>query len=263
MLNTLELYTELKEEMSEKTARILVNALNLIYEEQRNRTTKEEFNELKKIMRELAAAQKETEKQVRELIVAQKKTEQRIEELAVAQKKTEERVDILTERLDKLTEEVRELAAAQKETEQEVMKLAKQVGGLSHSVGYFLEDKIIPKLPGLLKEEYNFEKVYEMKRTNIEYEDGRYDEVNIFGEGERDGKEVIIIGECKVNLSKNDIYHLEKKIERIQRKFKKEIFKIIVAAHCSPHTEKLVKEKNIEFIHSYELDERKKYLDKK
>ncbi|MCX7838354.1 MAG: hypothetical protein N2559_02715 [Anaerolineae bacterium] len=71
--------------------------------------TREDFSELKKVVGELAVAQKE-------LAEAQKRTEQRVNELAEAQKRTEQRVD-------RLEIVVQELAEAQKRTEERVQQL--------------------------------------------------------------------------------------------------------------------------------------------
>jgi len=121
--------------------------------------TREDFSELKNIVKELAEAQKRTEEgltqftirvdqltirvdqltvRVDELAQAQRKTEerlnslaQRVEELAEAQKRTEQRVDELAqaqrkteERLNSLAQRVEELAEAQKRTEQRLEELA-------------------------------------------------------------------------------------------------------------------------------------------
>lgn len=116
------------------------------------RVTREEFEDLKEVVRELAQAQARTEQRldrlaekveelaeaqarterrldslaarVEELAEAQKRTEARVEELAEAQKRTEARVEELAEaqarterRLDSLTVKVEELAEAQRKTE--------------------------------------------------------------------------------------------------------------------------------------------------
>ncbi|MEN9220778.1 MAG: hypothetical protein Q6K08_08230, partial [Thermostichales cyanobacterium GMQP_bins_62] len=99
--------------------------------------TTRDFNELKAIVAELAAAQSRTEARLEQLALAQqelaatqKRTEERLEELAAAQKRTEERVE--------------ELAAAQKATERALKNLARQVGGLSESLGGSLE--VVPDI---------------------------------------------------------------------------------------------------------------------
>ncbi|MEW6527413.1 MAG: hypothetical protein AB1444_12210 [Spirochaetota bacterium] len=99
--------------------------------------TKEDFSELKSIVKEIAIAQSElvdaqkrTEQKVAELIEAQKRTEERIAELTEAQKRTDERIAELSEaqkrteqRVDALSQKVEQLAEAQKRTEERIAEL--------------------------------------------------------------------------------------------------------------------------------------------
>jgi len=112
--------------------------------------TREDFSELKAIVRDLAEAQKRTEIKVEELAEAQKRTEERLEELAEAQKRTEQRVEELAEaqknteeRLANLTEEVRKLAQGLNRTREDL-------GGLARSFSYAFENEAYRMLPGVL-----------------------------------------------------------------------------------------------------------------
>ena len=154
--------------------------------------TKEDFSELKSILKELAEAQKRTEE-------AQHRTELRLEELAEAQKRTEMRVDSLSQKME-------ELAEAQKRTEEEVRKLAIglqdtriQLGGLSRSFSYAFENEAYRNLPKLLYERYGYEITERMVRAEV---GGK--EINFFGKAHKDGKEIIIVGESKVRLDDSE-----------------------------------------------------------
>ena len=225
------------------------------------KTTEENFQRVWKAIEELTEAQKKTEQRldsltqkVEALAEAQKKTEIRVNELAEAQKKTEQR-------LDSLTQKVEALAEAQKKTEEEVRKLAKglretrqMVGGLSDTVGYSLEDRAIKSLPQLLREQYQIEVKGRLVRKFIKY-NGLKDELNIFGEGESDGKPLYILGEAKARLSKKHIDRFLKKIQRL--KFYKVItednFMFFVTYSAEPQIEEYAKDKGIEIIWSYEV----------
>jgi len=122
-------------------------------------------------------------KSIHELSEAQKRTEARIEELAEAQKRTEE--------------EVRALARGLKETRE-------MVGGLSDTVGYSLEDRIFPYMKEFAQEEYGID-VEVLDRRNIVYPNGKFDKVNIYAEGRRNGEKVYLIGECKARPGKREI----------------------------------------------------------
>jgi len=216
--------------------------------------TKEDFSELKNIVKELAKAQKNSEvrltrleKAVEELAQAQKRTEQRVEELAQAQKRTEQRVE--------------ELAQAQKRTEECLRKLIeehretrRQLGGLSGTVGYYLEDRALKSLPSLLKERYGITLTSRPIRRFLEDKRGRPLEVNIYAEGRKDGKEIYVIGESKAQLSKNDIRDfLTKKIGSLS--LKKEIFPLVVTYMIQdPKVEDYAKEQGVALFYSYDLE---------
>ena len=68
-----------------------------------------------------------------------------------------------------------ELTEAQKRTEEELRKLAmahvktrEQLGGLSHTVGYILEDRAFVGLPPLLKEDLGIDVIEPLRRDYIE-----------------------------------------------------------------------------------------------
>ena len=70
---------------------------------------REDFDELRAAITDLAAAQKRTEQRVEELAAAQKRTEQRVEELAAAQKRTEDILQKLVIRVGKNTGKILEI----------------------------------------------------------------------------------------------------------------------------------------------------------
>jgi len=213
-----------------------------------------DFNELKAIVKELAQAQKESEKRlsrleiaVEELAQAQKRTEARVEELAQAQKRTEARVE--------------ELAEAQKRTEQELQKLIQehtktreQVGGLSNTIGYTLENEAFKALPRLLKEDYGIVIEDRLKRKYITDNRGRPLEINIIGEASRDGRKIVIIGEGKSQLSKKGVDEfIEKKLKKVEGLYE-EIFPVLVTHMISePDAEEYARKKGIALYYSYDF----------
>jgi predicted nuclease with TOPRIM domain len=146
----------------------------------------------------LAAAQARTEKRLEELAAAQARTEKRLEELAAAQARTEKRLE--------------ELAAAQARTEKRLAELATehsktrgQLGSLTKTVGYTLENEAYKALPALLERDHGLIVEGRLKRGYLQARDGRSLEINILGRGRRHGEKVIILGESKAQLSKNNI----------------------------------------------------------
>ena len=200
---------------------------------ERQRTvTREEFNELKEIVRDIS---------------------ENLKELAQAQRRTEERLNELSERVTQLTE-------AQRRTEKEIEKLTKgldslrkEVGGLAHTVGYRLEDEAMKALPELLKRDAGVEVVGRLKRDYIEIAPGKYIEVNIWGTGRINGEEYVIVGEARSQLKKGDVDEFIKKVNAIKRYIPKEQIKILVTYQTSPIVRKYAEEKGIKIYFSYEF----------
>jgi len=269
MFDTLEIYEALKEDFPENVAKKLAVLMGKVYTELANTVTKTEFNELKEVVRELAEAQKRTEARVEELAEAQKRTEARIEELAEAQKETQKEVARLDRALNELAEaqkkteqRVEELAEAQKRTEEEIKKLAtglKQtrdmVAGLSDTVGYGLEDRIFPYMERFARKEYGI-KVEVLDRRNILYPDGRFDEVNIYVEGKRNGKKAYLIGECKARPSKRDIKRFNEVLKRVRGELGENVEGFIVGYYYAPDIERYIRERypEIKMMKSFEFE---------
>ncbi len=235
--------------------------------------TKTEFNELKEIVRdlgqtvkELAEAQRRTEARLEELAEAQKKTEARVNELAEAQRRTEERLNELAEaqkrteeRVDKLSQRMEELAEAQRRTEEELTKLIRDYGeskrkleGLSDTVGYYLEDRVYRTLPNILREK-GIKVLGRLIRTYVSLK-GKDEQVNIYGRGKINGKEILILGEVKTRFSKKAITNFEKKARKIAESEGLEPYLLFVAYDFPPKIENFLKEKGLTYFWSYELE---------
>jgi hypothetical protein len=215
--------------------------------------TKEDFSELKGIVAdigkkvgELAEAQKRTEIKVEELAEAQKRTEIRVEELAEAQKRTEIRVEELAVEVKELARDIRE---TRKELHEKIDRTNTQLGGLSDSVAYALENEAYRRLPVLLKERYGIEVIDRVIRTEIAGE-----EINIFAKGHRDGRDVLIVGETKLKLqSISDLKQLNEKIKAVEKEHKGvEIVSLIITHYARPGVLERAEEKDIIVVQSYE-----------
>ena len=224
------------------------------------RTTNENFAKIWKAIGELTEAQKRTEKQINQLVEAQKKTEERLHELAEAQKKTEERLNELTEaqkrteeRLNQLTERVDKIEERLDRIAKNQKEIRKELGGLAHSFGYFLEDRAYKGFPSILKERFGIEITQPLRRIYVKVSGNRYAEINIFGIGKRKGKEVYIIGECKVRLSRRDVDSFLKTLEKASDKWKGEKVMFLVAYQVPPSVVEYAERKGINLIYSYEL----------
>ncbi len=246
------------------------------------KVTREDFNALKQVVEELAQAQKKTEQRlgrveaaVEQLAQAQKKTEQRVEELAQAQKKTEQRlgrVEAAVEQLaqaQKKTEQrlgrveaaVEQLSQAQKRTEEELCSLIREhaktremVAGLSDTVGYGLENQAYKSLPRLLERDFDLKVKGKLARRYIIYEDGKEDEVNVYGWGMKDGKKILILGESEVKLSRKKLTRFLKRAERIKHyEGAKESLLLAITHMTHPKIEEYASQNGIKVYYSYEF----------
>ena len=176
-----------------------------------------------------------------------------VEELAEAQKRTEEKVE-------KLAEVVKELALGLDATRKEVRRVAlgldatrREVGGLTHTIGYTLENQAIKVLPALLKKEKGIEITEGLKRTHIPNSEGVEEEINIYGKGRWNGKEIWIIGEAQSQLSIKHIQKFIRKVKRIDKVLPGEKY-LICITHSAPSSVLSFAEKNnIKVYLSYEL----------
>jgi len=260
----------------------LKNLLWMILEEiERHRedsVTKTEFNELKEIVRDishavkdLTLAQARTEQRLEELTLAQTRTEQRLEELTLAQTRTEQRLEELTlaqtalaqaqarteQRLEELTLAQTALAQAQARTEQEIAKLShglnttrSQVGGLSKSVSYALENEAFRKLPAYLKTHHQLEITERFVRRFIGGE-----EINLFAKATRQGQEVLIVGETVLKLDdRSKLRKLANHVNGVQQVFSQPIVPLLITHVVHPAILDLAQARGIVVVQSFEWD---------
>jgi len=123
------------------------------------------------------------------------------------------------------------------------------------AVGYGIEDKIIPYIYDFGKKEFDID-VKLVERKNLVYPDGNYDEINIYAEGVKRGRQVFIIGECKAQPGKKDFDKFNQMTERVKKIITGDIFMFIAGYNFSPEVEKYAKKKypDIRTYKTYEFD---------
>jgi chromosome segregation ATPase len=167
-----EIERRLQGAFSEPQAEVLAEVITQAYDDL---VKVGDFNELKEIVRDLAQAQARTETRVDTLAM-------RMEELAQAQARTERTVEKLAQGMD--------------EFRQELTGLRQEVGGLSRTVGYALENEAYRALPQFLMRVHQLRVTERFVRTEIEGE-----EMDFLAHGVRaDGRGVLIVGESKGRL---------------------------------------------------------------
>jgi hypothetical protein len=165
------------------------------------------------------------------LVEVQSRLETVVEELAQAQKRTEEAIQQLTRKID---------------------DLSGQVGGLSNTVGYGLEDRSYPILKKILKRDFGID-IERLFRKNIVYAHNLFDEINIYGETVSNGEKTYVIGECKAQFGPKDVDKYVTLLKRVGKHLGGPIISLALAYHFHPEAEERLKAQGIRYYWSYEL----------
>jgi hypothetical protein len=229
-------------------------------------------------LNELAEAQKQTEQRLNELAEIQKNaernTEKRFNDIAETQRRTDARLNALNDTMQKQIQELAEMRLQfgaeirdirlqfSEEIKEmrlqfgaEIKDIRQQLGGLAMAVGYGIEDKVMPYFFDLAKKDYAIQ-LDRVDRRNYTYPDGRYDEINIFAEGTKNGKKHVIVAECKAQPSKKDADRFIEMVERLKGQLKSTIHTILIGYVFSPEVERYVQEKypNLRLMKTYEFE---------
>ncbi len=253
-------FNELKEivrDLAEAQKRTETRLEELAEAQKRTETRVEELADAQKRtearMEELAEAQKRTEARMEELAGAQKRTEARMEELAGAQAKTEIRVGELAAGLSRLEKTVEDLVGEMKRVKVTIQELRQEIGGLSHAVGYGLEDKSYVGLPPVLKRDHSIVVEGRLKRGFLEISRNKFIEINIWGHGEQNGNPVEIVGEAKTQLKKRDVDKFVQTLENLKPHVASSIYPLFLTYQTSPAVSQYTKDKGIDLYFTYDL----------
>lgn len=187
-----------------------------------------------------------------------------VKEIAEAQQRLVERQDRLTEAQDRLTEaqgrtevSIRELIQAQKQTERVVTGIAQELGGLSRSMSYSLENEAYRNLPALLQTRYGITLDEKIVRLDLDGE-----EINLFARGTRNGQPIYLVGESKLQLDERRNSHraaeailnqLDKKAAVVQRRYPDvEIVRILLTHYARPAVLQQAEARGVIVIQSFE-----------
>jgi hypothetical protein len=261
MLNPMKLYDQLEPTIGAAAARTVASAIGQAYEDLTSAVTKSEFFELTATVDRIADAQERSvarlerlEATVERLAEAQERAETRLDRLEATVERLAEAQERAETRLDRLEATVERLAEAQERTETTVQGLAKQVGGLSASVGYGLENEAMRHIRDFAQRVFGM-RLSLVDRRNIRYPGGRYDEINIYGEGEVGGTPSILIAEAKAQPSKGDVERFQRLLDRLKNHTDKPLYPVFIGHSFAPEVEDYLAEEfpHIRAVGSYEL----------
>jgi len=188
------------------------------------RVTREDFSELKGIVTELAHSHNELRGAVTELAHSH----------------------------NELRGAVKDLAQAQARTEKAVANLAHQVGRMSDTIGYWLEDLGQWVLPAYFERTYGITGVKRCIRKFIEVDEKEV-EINLYAEGKRNGEAVVLLGESKNRIRQTEVKKFMAHLKVLEKVLKKPAFRFLFGFWAHPNAERLARENNIEVISSYQL----------
>jgi len=147
---------------------------------------------------------------------------------------------------------VERLASAQVRTEHAVQQLARQVGGLSETVGGDIEDIAYIVLHDVLRQAFGWQ-CGVLERRWVLWGD-RAEEVDVFGTASnpaRPGQQIWIVGEAKHNLTSNEVDRFVKQVERARQHLVGEVFPVCFCYRARPEVVEKIQAANLRLVFSY------------
>ena len=141
-----------------------------------------------------------------------------------------------------------------KELADELRRIRIDLGGLTHTVEYTLENEAYRALPHLLKRDYAIELTGRMARRHLSLKSGGTMEVNILGPAQRQGRPVHIVGEVKGQLHRRDVrVFLDRQLPRLAAELG-DAFPVLVT-HMTPEPglEEFIRQQGVALYYSYDF----------
>ncbi|MFQ6059065.1 MAG: hypothetical protein ACE5MB_09345, partial [Anaerolineae bacterium] len=152
-------------------------------------------------------------------------------------------------------EALRALAQAQRRTEEALHLTRQEVGALSEAIGMGLEDIARITLPGYLERHLGVhlagELGEELRRWMIGPE-GQEIEFNLYGEGQRDGTPVTVVGETKSRIYSDDVARFLKRLRSVEDSLTGEVIPVMFGYAVHPVATKLARERGVLLVASYQ-----------
>ncbi|MEM4280932.1 MAG: hypothetical protein QW470_00950 [Candidatus Caldarchaeum sp.] len=233
-----------------------------LWEEVRN--LRESQEKLWEEIRSLREGQEKLWEEVRSLREGENKLWEEVKSLREGQEKLWENQNKLWEGQNRLWEEVRSLREGQNRLEESMIRLqdavalltqahrelAKQVGALSETIGFGLEDIAKVVVPGWLQRHEGIVMAEEFVRRWITV-NGEEIEVNLYGEGEKNGRKLVIVGEAKSRIYRREVEAFDAWAERVAVSVGGEVYKFMFGYLIHPSAEEEGKKRKITLIASY------------
>jgi uncharacterized protein YhaN len=210
-----EIRSRLVRAFPENQADLLAEVLVESHAELVNRA---DFHKLTEVVHDLGEAQKRTEMRVEELADAQKRTELHVDELARSQQEMRLTMQAMQASQQAMQGSLQAMQASQQEMQRAVTDLAKQVGGLSNTVGANLEDFACDLVPELLEKYWRFVTV-SAGPEELTTADGVGREFDVVVRGTIDGRPVTVLCETKATVSTTEVSKFLRIVEKVREAY--------------------------------------------
>jgi len=191
-------------------------------------------------------------------------TDRHSREIAELRQQTAELVQVTQQHsheISNLQRMMQQLIEVQQQTQEDIRRLTqglddlrKQVGGLSITIGYTIENEAYRALPRLLARDFGIEVESDLRRQFVADDTGEYIEVNIFGQARRNGEVITIVGESKAQLSKNDIdAFVRRKLQRLQGVYPNPFPVLVTHMISERDVEEYARQQGIAVYYSYQF----------
>ena len=134
-------------------------------------------------------------------------------------------------------------------------ELAHQVGALGDNIGLWVEDIGRVVLPGYLERHLGVklrgQLGEELGRRFLSGPTGEI-ELNLYGEGEQDGKPVEILGEAKNRLYRRDVERFDQRLKTLEPGRLERALKVMFAFWIHPSAQEAARERAILLVVSYQ-----------
>jgi hypothetical protein len=215
----------------------------------------EQIAENTRAIAELRAVTEKHSEQIAENTRAIAENTRAIAELRAVTEKHSEQIAENTRAIAELRASVERLARTAERHERRLENLERQMGGLSATVGYTLENTAYKALPVLLARDYAIQVQGKLTRDYVVAPDGSAYEVNILGTGVQNGRTVTIVGESKVQLSVQEVDRfLRRKLKPLQSLVENPFPVLVAHMVSSPKVLPHARAKGVAVYLSYEFD---------
>ena len=194
------------------------------------------------------------EMQHKEWNTFKEKTEDKFQKVVAGLSQLTDAINSTQHQLNRIAQGLEQSIIQRQEISESLKSLHKGLSLFTDSLCYNLEDRAMKSLPKILKRKYGIAVTSPLLRKFLNYSGKEY-EINIYGTGYVEDKELFIVGEAIPQLTEVSIDHfleLVKYIEKFNRTAEGRFVFIITCSAC-PEVAEYAKKKDIELIWSYEV----------